>query len=378
MRTPAQKWFEIQAKDDGVAEVCIYDEIGGWGITASAFISALKATKAKKVNVRMNTPGGSVFDGLAIYNYLKGLDCTIQIDGIAASIGSVIAMAGKKVCCAANGFLMIHNPSAGCAGTSEDMRETADVLDKLAASLAATYAAKTGKTVEECAKWMDEETWFSAQEAQDAGLVDEIGEPQAFAAKLDKFSKVPTALQSPPAAVPPAAPVAALPAVVPAEPVLEVKATSNTETQTMKDLIAALADAGFVNAADSADEGKLVAAFKAAITAKLAEAKTALDAKEAELTGLRAQVDTFRKADATAKVNAALAAGKVKADAVDAWVAKLLNDKDAEALLTSLPDQKPAGVGPVKAKVTEMQNLTGLARALAAHRASYDSDNQKN
>lgn len=391
------KWFDITARNEGSAEVYIYDEIGGYGVTAKDFISQLRDVKAKNVTVRINSPGGSVFDGLAIYNYLKGLkNVTVQIDGIAASIASIIAMAGRKTCMAANGFVMIHNPSGGVMGESADMREMASVLDKIATSLAQTYAAKTGKTPEECAKWMDDETWFSAEDARAAGLVDEICEAAVFTAKLDSFKKAPDALK-PDATTTTSAlndenyfvesPANLTQSTSTSSHAVVVNIT-NTQPTKMENLIKALADAKFVNSADK-DEVKLVEQFNAAavnlhneITSlkdAAAQNVEALKKKDEEIASLRAALDARHEADAAAKVDAAVKAGKVKADSRDAWVAKLLKDKDAEALLASLPEPKAAGVEPVKAKVSEkITNLTGLARALAAHKAAYDSENNNN
>lgn len=388
-----KKWFEIQCSAEGAAEVFIYDEIGGFGITAKDFISQMRSVKAKNITVRVNSGGGSVFDGLAIYNYLKGLkNVTIQVDGIAASIASVIAMAGKRVCMAANGFVMIHNPSAGCMGESKDMRETADVLDKIAASLAQTYAAKTGKSVEECAAWMRDETWFSAEDAKKAGLVDEVCNAMVFTAKLDNFHKAPDALKKAVAIEVADYFVAKSDTFTGnTETVSDAVTVLITNTQpTMENLIKALADAKFVNSADK-DEAKLVEQFTAAATNLhneivalkdvVAQDAEAMKKKDEEIVALRAQVKAHADAEAATKVDAAVKAGKIKADTRDAWVAKLLADKDAEALLNTLPEPKAeaAGVEPVRAKVTEkLTNLTGLARALAAHKAGYASENTNN
>lgn len=379
-------WFEIQAKSDSAAEVYIYDEIGMFGVTAKDFIAQLRETKAKSITVRINSPGGSVFDGLAIYNYLKSVkNVTVQIDGIAASIASIIALGGKRVCMAANGFMMIHNPSGGVMGESSDMREMAGVLDKIAASLAQTYAAKTGKTPAECAKWMDDETWFTAQDAKDAGLVDEICEAAVFTAKLDNFKKAPTALT----------PTATLGTVTLAGATQTLSSSASTSTETvvvnaqpqqpnMDKLIKALADAKLIESATN-DEAKLVEQFGSAVASvhnEITSLKDSVKAKDAELSAkdeeikaLRTEADARRKADAQTKVNAALSAGKIKAESVEAWTNKLLADKDAEALLASLPEPTAAGVEPVKAKVSPViNNLTGLARAIAANKAA-SSDN---
>ena len=189
-------WFDIQAKANDEAEIYLYDEIGGWGVTAKSFIDAVRATGAKRINLRINSPGGSVFDGLAIYNFLRGQDVTVQIDGLAASISSIIALAGKTVRMAGNGFFMIHNPWGGAVGEADEMRQTADLLDKIRDSLVGTYAAKTGKDHETIKEWMNSETWFSAAEAKEAGFVDEVTDEIAFAASTRSFRNAPDALKA--------------------------------------------------------------------------------------------------------------------------------------------------------------------------------------
>ncbi len=198
-------WFDIKAKAEAEADVFLYDEIGGFGENARDFISQIRASGAKKINLRINSPGGSVFDGLAIYNFLKEQDVTVQVDGLAASIASVIAMAGKEVRIAGNGFLMIHNPWGGAMGDSEEMRQTADLLDKIRDSLVGTYANKTGKDEETIKRWMDEETWFSAKEAKENGFVDTITDEVAFSASVRSFKKAPEILNKPSTTAPDAA-----------------------------------------------------------------------------------------------------------------------------------------------------------------------------
>jgi ATP-dependent protease ClpP protease subunit len=158
-------WYRItDAAPDEAALVEIYDEIGYFGITAADFTRDLHAVKAKTINLRLNSPGGSVFDGLTIFNRLREHPATINVtvDGVAASIASVIAMAGDTVTMGLGAQLMIHNPSGLVMGQADDMREMADLLDKLARdSIADVYAAKAGKTA---AHWLDlmaAETWLS-------------------------------------------------------------------------------------------------------------------------------------------------------------------------------------------------------------------------
>lgn len=194
-------WYSIQAKADS-AEVRIYDEIGAWGTTAKAFAEELSGIKAKIIDLHLNTPGGDVFDGFAIYNTLKshGATINVHIDGLAASMGSIIAMAGDTINIAKNGYLMIHNPWSFALGDAAEMRKQADLMDKLAGTMAETYASRAGGRPEKMRAIMDAETWYNAEDAKAAGLVDAItGEdgdmPSQAAKALKKFGKLPDPLR---------------------------------------------------------------------------------------------------------------------------------------------------------------------------------------
>src|SRR5690625_2151934 len=127
-------WYTIHAHDGG-AEVLIYDEIGAYGVSAKGFLAELGALQDDApIDLRLNSPGGSVFAAVAIHNALKrhaGL-VTIWIDGIAASAASYIAMAGDEIVMPENAFLMIHDPSGMVIGTAADMRDVAATLDNSA------------------------------------------------------------------------------------------------------------------------------------------------------------------------------------------------------------------------------------------------------
>lgn len=177
------KWYEIKAKAD-ISEIWLYDEIGIWGIGAKEFIAELNAIKSPKIDMHINSPGGEVFDGAAIYNSIKRhpASVTTYIDGIAASIASVIALAGNKVVMAENAIYMMHNPSGLAIGTSEDMRKLADILDKIRETMIGAYVSKSGKSDSEIKGLLDLETWMNAEEAKAAGFVDEIGNEMDMAA----------------------------------------------------------------------------------------------------------------------------------------------------------------------------------------------------
>jgi ATP-dependent Clp protease protease subunit len=193
-----KQWFDFRALVGG-AEIVIYDEIGAFGIPAKAFLDELKALgPLAKLTVRINSPGGSVFDGVAIYNALKRHDArvTVWIDGIAASIASMIAMAGDEVVMPENAMLMLHDPSGLVIGTASDMRGMADALDKMKAGMVAAYRDKSGRDDTEIEALMQAETWLSAQEALELGLADRIEQPVRMAAHFDlsRFRNTPPQL----------------------------------------------------------------------------------------------------------------------------------------------------------------------------------------
>lgn len=182
------KWFEIKSKADK-AEIWIYDQIGedfwtGGGVTAKNFQKELSEIKASQIDLHINSPGGVVFDGITIYNLIKQhpANVTTYIDGLAASIASVIALAGNKVVAAANSLMMVHNPTGLAMGTASDMRSLADVLDKIAGTMVGTYVSKTGKPEADIKAMLDAETWMTADEALEHGFIDEISEEMDMAA----------------------------------------------------------------------------------------------------------------------------------------------------------------------------------------------------
>jgi ATP-dependent Clp protease, protease subunit len=182
-----KRWFDFRAQARG-AEIVIYDEIGAFGIPAKAFLHELKALgPVAELMVRINSPGGSVFDGVAIYNALKRHEArvTVWIDGIAASIASMIAMAGDEVVMPENGMLVLHDPSGLVAGTASDMRAMAEALDRMRAGMVAAYRDKSGRDDTEIEALMRDETWLSAQEAVALGLADRVEQPVRMAAHFD-------------------------------------------------------------------------------------------------------------------------------------------------------------------------------------------------
>lgn len=172
-----RSWFRIENAASEEADVFIYDQIAWFGVSADEFVKDLNKITAKTINLRINSPGGNVFDGVAIYNALRrhAAKVVTHIDGMAASIASVIALAGDEIRMADGAFLMIHNPFAAAIGDSTELRRIADLLDKVAeASILSAYQRKTGVDKKQLQQWMDDETWFNADEAKEHGFVDVI------------------------------------------------------------------------------------------------------------------------------------------------------------------------------------------------------------
>ena len=193
-------WYSIKAQADDDFEIAIYDEIGFWGVTAKQFINDFKRIPADaRVSLRINSPGGDVFDSLAIHNVIKrhAGEVTGTIDGIAASGASIIAMAAKHLSMPENTFMMIHNSSGLALGNAEDMRDLADILEKIDSGLVATYVARTGQTPEKIAEMLSDETWLTAKEAKDLGFADEVLAPVAIAARasFNRFKNLPESLK---------------------------------------------------------------------------------------------------------------------------------------------------------------------------------------
>ena len=295
------KFYALEKSNDGTATIHLYDEVGAFGSGSKEFLADLGKLSGQHIHLRINSPGGSVVEGTAIYNALRrhqgGL--TVHIDALAASMASVIAMAGSPVYIADNALLMIHNPWTVSMGDSDQLRREAALLDKLKDSLRNAYVRKTGMEADRIAQMMDEETWLDAVEAVALGFADAIEEGVAAAAtanpaqlreRFDTFAKA-KLMQSPAETQPAAEPeveildsvvsenapeIVEAPAPEPAvEPVLEAQPTP--EPEVIETPVAKIA------AAD-----QILAKYNAA----LAERDSAL----AEARSYKAQLDTEREA----------------------------------------------------------------------------------
>lgn len=191
-----KKFWEMKQALNNEADVFIYGEITNYrwdesDTTATSFQKDLKALgDVSQINLHVNSPGGSVFEGIAIGNMLKShkAKVTAHVDALAASIASVIVASCDEVIMPENSMLMIHNPWSGIIGNAADMRKQADDLDKIAESSVLTYLSKGGDklTEERIKEIMDEETWLSAKDAFDLGLADEVTGTNQIAASVSQ------------------------------------------------------------------------------------------------------------------------------------------------------------------------------------------------
>lgn len=204
----APRNFKVEAKDDE-ASVYIYDVIGydfwtGGGVTAKAFTEELSKITASTVHLFINSPGGDVFEARTMISAMQRHPANFiaHVDGLAASAASSIAVAADTLEMAPGSMLMVHNAWTVSMGNKNAMRETADLLDKIDGTIAADYARKAGVDAEQAAEWMNNETWFTADEAVSAKLADRVvGEKvKAQAWNLSAYDKAPEAPE--PEAVP--------------------------------------------------------------------------------------------------------------------------------------------------------------------------------
>lgn len=195
-------YYTIRSKAEEEAEILLYGDIGeswfGEGNGAKQFVEALKEVKnVKRLSIRLNSGGGCVFDGMAIFNAIDRHSAkkTVYIDGLAASIASVIAMAGESVIIAENAMFMIHDPFGGVLGNATEMRTVADALDKIKEGMITSYQRKSRLPGAEISQMMTEETWMTAKEAFEKGFVTDIGKSMQMAASVQldprHYKKVP-------------------------------------------------------------------------------------------------------------------------------------------------------------------------------------------
>ena len=176
-KTSDKPWYRIENRADS-ADVYIFDEIGFWGTTAQEFVDTINAIDTPSLNVYINSVGGNVFDGVAIYNALRGhkAHVTTQVEALGASIASVIFQAGDDRVMVTHSQLMIHDAMGCVCGNMDDMLEFAEVLDRLSGEIASIYAER-GDSRKNYRALMKAETWFGASEAVAAKLADRVYDP---------------------------------------------------------------------------------------------------------------------------------------------------------------------------------------------------------
>lgn len=194
-RTPLRAEVPDPDLDDRAAVIRLYDPIdswgGEWGVSAKEFVAALDQLPdfIDEIRLHINSPGGDVFDGIAILNALRAHDARVVavVDGLAASAASFIAAGADELVMARNTELMIHDAWGLCVGNADDMIAMAEMLGRLSDNIASVYADKAGGTVADWRAAMAAETWYTAEEAVAAGLADRVDTRKATGDAKDRF-----------------------------------------------------------------------------------------------------------------------------------------------------------------------------------------------
>lgn len=185
-------WCRIENKaGSDSTDVYIMDEIGFWGTTADQFVNRLQEISTPNITLHLNSPGGEVFDGVAIYNALRQHPARVkvQVDALAASAASFIAQAGDEIVMSRGSTMMIHDGLGFAFGNQQDMLETANILDKISNNIADIYSARAGGGIDKWRALMREEVWYTAQEAVDAGLADSVATDVAPAEAVEATNR---------------------------------------------------------------------------------------------------------------------------------------------------------------------------------------------
>lgn len=337
---------------DRPAEILVYEQIGKdffdrSGINAKDFDKALKEIPdGKQIYVRINSPGGNVWDGVAIYNMLARIRdrVTVYVDGIAASIASVIAMAGKQIVMPKSATMMIHDASGFCVGNADEMRKLADVLEQHSDQIADIYSKRGGKSKEEYRRMMKEETWMTGEDAKSNGLADVVSDDAPVFANLDLscFRRVPGAILA------------------------QISAAArgganneNTKLMNREQIIALLKEHGIEVANDATDQwllDQLKQVMNKAKASKPAGEKTespdmkslqsALDAATAALNEIKTERDKEKKSRITNVINKAVEENRLPAAQAQKWIDRAMRDDtvldDIAALPVVPPGAEPA------------------------------------
>jgi ATP-dependent protease ClpP protease subunit len=344
-----RKWWEIKAAAGGQATIRIYGDIGEswWGdsVSAKSFSDELEELgNLSSIRLHLNSPGGDAFDGVAIMNVLRDhpADVTVTVDGLAASAASIIAMAGDTVVMGRGSQMMIHDAASYGFGNAAELRKAAQVLDSISDSMAAVYAERAGGTTAEWREVMAEETWYGAEEAVEAGLADEVR--KAAVDEPDDVSKAAAAAlhRSRFAARFRYQGRAAAPA--PRRPVADRRRADTQEgsrnVEFTTDQLATLRQLGLPADQDPATFVAAVAEALAEqeqtppVSAQLPDGVRTIDADvlaqlQADAAQGRAAREEQVTARRTAKVDAAIRAGKLPPAARDRWLTNLTADEES-------------------------------------------------
>lgn len=352
-----KSWFSIQNKADApAAEIYLFDEIGGWGVTSAMFVSAFnQIPKGRKIELKIDSRGGDVDTGLAIYDVVQQRkeDVTVRVSGIAASIASVIICGASKVIMPAHALLLIHNAWAPHAeGEASELRKRADWLDKICGQILAIYVAKTGKSKEELKAVMDAETLLTAAEAKALGFCDEVeGETKKSKALIQTFCRF-----------------KGEPTFAAGNPEEKETPPPNPQNTLMKKLLAALVEAKLITSADL-NEDAAAADFSAnwkatqteltdgrnAVTAlENAKAKAADEAIQAAIDLKKIKNDDATKAFWKGAFKADAAGAKTQLEAIEApkaprGAAPLKSENKSETKTDEKNDEKAAVIDRAKA-----------------------------
>lgn len=340
----AKAWGQINAKAAaGVAEVRIYDEIGIWGVTARRFADQIAELDVDTLLVYVNSPGGDAYDGIAIMNALRRHKAKVEVtvDGLAASAASIICMAADKLIMNRGSELMIHDTWTIAWGSADELRAAAGQLDKLSDSYADCYAQRAGGSREKWRAAMRDETWYTAEEAVEAGLADEWvdAEPaDQVAARAHSFDLKEYGYKG-------RRPESRADEKTPSAP--EPRATMEGDEMALRDdLIARLgleaeaSDTDILDAVDTATE--TVEPTGETVAAALPEGVVAVDADawaqmQADAAAGREALENQATARRENLVQAAIADGRITPASKDKWLASLESDEaNAAALLDTL------------------------------------------
>ena len=286
-------WYAVTNKTSDSADVEIYDEIGGWGVSASEFIKGLKDLEGKHINLRINSPGGSIIDGQAIIAALSrhAAGFTAWVDGLAASMASVIACAAGKCFMAEGSMMMIHRASTVSIGDAETLRKDATLLEKFEKGLLNIYAKKTGMDQAELETMLAEETWLNALEAVALGFADGITDGTPATAKLseadhrarfDNFRNGMEANPANPETVEEVIPVVEVTEAAPVEPVVEEVIESAEEPEVSE-----------LPAPNASADVKALAAQISALNARALAAEARAEKAEADVRHISSLLETL-------------------------------------------------------------------------------------